>query len=178
VLSPDDGRGREAGDPFSATNEPHSLVRLPLDTYVACVDAECASESRTHVCSMRRNLRSFGDDDDVYVGDSPSRTANADNRGGEHLDGVTIAIRRILIGEHLPDVAECGCSQHGVSDGVRDRIAIRVTVQVKVALDANAAQHEWSTWLEPVGIVADSSALHSAAAGRYAATGSAGAMME
>ena len=150
-------RGGETGESFAAADEAHPLVRLALDADVRRRRIPTRAR-RSARASPARCGAIFGVSAMTTTSSCPTRQPSRSHaRHGEdqHLDRVAAGVRGIGVGEHPADVAECRGAEHRVGHGVRDRVAVRVAVQMHVGRISHAAEHERSARLEAVRVVAD-----------------------
>src|SRR4051812_45819027 len=146
ALSSDsaDRRDRDASDPFASADPAHAFVRFPFDAHGVGVDRENRCHARLHHLAMRRNLRAFGDDRDIYLVYDPSECSNSLNSRAEHLERIFAFVRGIAVGKHLADIPRARGAEDRVGDRMGDRVTVRVSLEMYVARNGNAAEDEWS----------------------------------
>ena len=101
-----------------------------------------AASARAHGFAMRADARVLGNDGDVDLLRHEAARADAIDRGAQHLEGIASPCGRVLIGEHLADVAGTRGTEQRIGDRVRDRIAIGVAREMHIAGNPDPAQDQ------------------------------------
>ena len=77
---------------------------------------------------------------------------------GEQGERVRTVEALVAGGKQRADVAEPGRAEHGIGQRVRDDVAVRMTGETAVVLEAHAAEHQRHPRLERVGVHAQTDA--------------------
>ena len=119
--------------PRRGRSSPCPSLVLPLTLTCDASSAERRGEPNAHQLAVRRDARLLGDDRDVDLLHDPAERPNALHRDAQHLDRVAPVVGRIVVGEHLADVAGRRGAEDRVGDRVRDGVAVGVSDEMHVA---------------------------------------------
>ena len=134
--------GAGASDATAMHASPSARPTHPMPSFVfpftltAATSTPSAAASTTRIaCTMRADLRSFGDNRDVGVMHYPAERTDAVDRQAQHLDGIAPAVFRVGVGEHLANVTGTGSAEHGIGQRVGDRVTIGVADERDIGRD-------------------------------------------
>src|SRR6186997_488 len=140
---------RDAGDPLAAADEAHALVAGGLDAD--------PGRGRLGECPLHQRLVGaepglLADQGGVDVDDRPGDRADD---GAQEVDRVGVLEGRIVVGEHLADVAAAVGAEQGVDHRVGEDVGVGVALEPQVVLDLDAAEDQPATGGEAVAVVAE-----------------------
>jgi len=113
----------------------------------------------------RGEARHFGDDRDVHLLNTPASIPHTPHGNGEHLQGVAVLVRRIVVREQFANVSGSGRAQHGIHDGMGDGIPVGMARQVLIVIQTDTAKNQRAGRGETMRVVTDANAAAHAAAG-------------
>jgi hypothetical protein len=108
-----------------------------------------------HLLAVWGDSRFLADQDAVRIHELEPCLANPPVGIAEQLQRVRVVPALVVGGKERADVAEPGRSEHGVCEGVRDYIAVRVAGEAAREVDRDAAENEAEALLERVRIDAE-----------------------
>lgn len=155
-----DGGDGHGGDAFLAADETEAFIGGGLDADLGDGDAESFGDALFHFLEMRKDLGAFGDEGGVDVDDATA--AGADAAGGlldEDAAG-GVAPRGIGVGEQVADIDFADRTEHGVGDGVEQRIGVAVAIEAERVRDLHPAEDEPTAGDQSVDIVTDADMNH------------------
>jgi hypothetical protein len=145
-------RHRLCANRFARTNRAQSFHRLRLHAHPVEIDAEQLGYARAHLGDERRKPRALGEDGDIDVADAvPGRRRSLDDLR-EQSGAVRAAITWFRIGEVLADVAQRQRPEHGVDEGVQNRITVGMAEETPFKRHRNAAKAQRPPLDQPMNV--------------------------
>ncbi len=158
ILDPIDQRNGVNGDPVAASDPAEALVALRFDRDVPWRDTYRVRKPCAHGLGVWTDPWLLRDNGDIHVDDLVVLGLEECDGANEQSDGIGASIGFVAGGKVGPDVTEGRRTEEGVSDGVGDRVGIRVTGKPKVARNLDATEDQTASAHEPMRVVSVSDA--------------------